>query len=403
MIWFLCMVPFLFILAFLYMKKWDFKLLTWWEYLIPFLSTLLLIWLITLIDSCFSTQGTQYINSQVKRAVYEEAYETYVERTCSRQVADGEDCTTDSNGNRTCTTRYRTEYYDCSYCDDTPEKYYLVDNYGETYSISKARYYDLQKAWKSRKDFVELNRDINYHFGCGKDGDAYYIYWDGNAYTSINKVRSEWYENKLLSNKSLADYIEVTEDDVKSYKLYEYPDVTNSEQQNVLGLDKYKKIDKKKKFAFTKYVDYINGKYGPKYKIKVFVLFFKESSQMAANMQEAYWTGGNQNELVVCIGMNDDGAIKWTKTFSHTYNTRILSDIRYDFQSFEKFDHKMVGVIEKNVHNYKHRKFKEDFEFVKDDHTSTAALIILTILVFVANFFIMKWVTENEFHAQESK
>lgn len=400
MIWFLIFTPTLFILYFLYKSNFDFKLYTWYEYLIPYVSTLLLIWIITSIDSMFSTTGKQYINSQVTHAVFEEAYETYVEKTCSRQVKVGENCTTDSNGNKSCTDIYETEYYDCSYCDYIPEWYYLVDNYNQTYTISKSRYYDLKKNWKSISIFKDMHRNINYHGYCGKDGDAYIILWNKNPYTSINKVKTESYENKLLSNKSLANYIEVKEDDIKNYKLFSYPKVNNiSEQINVLGLDKFKNISNHDKYKFTKYIEYINGKYGPLYKVKVFVLFFKDSSPITANFQEAYWTGGNQNELVICIGLTNKGDVRWTKTFSHTYNTKILSDIRYDFQSYSKFDYKMVNTIEKNVSKFKHRNFKKDFEFVKEDQTSTTALVFLTIFILVSNFFIVKWITENDIYA----
>jgi hypothetical protein len=384
------------------MNNFNFKLLAWWEYLVPITGTLILVWLVTLVDSCFSTQGTQYINSQVTHAVYEESYETYVNKTCSRQVPTGTSCST-SNGRTSCHTTYRTEYYDCSYCDFTPEKYYTVDNFKNDYTISRARYYDLKKAWKSKKHFKDLGRNINYHGYCGDDGDAYIIKWNNKPFTSINKVRSEWYENKMLSNRSLANFIDIKDEDVKNYRLYNYPEINNNEQENVLGLYKYKKINKKTKYCFTKQIDYLNGKYGPKYKVKIFVLFFKNQSQLSANMQQAYWKGGNQNELVICIGMNDKGNIKWTKTFSHTYNTRILSDIRYDFQSYKKLDIKMTDIIEKNIPKYRNRNFKEDFKFVKDDHMSVAALIILTILVFVANFFMVNWVIGNEFEANINK
>jgi len=59
----------------------------------------------------------------------------------------------------------------------------------------------------------------------------------------------------------------------------------------------------------------------------------------------------------------------------------------------------MVNTIEKNVSKFKHRNFKKDFEFVKEDQTSTTALVFLTIFILVSNFLIVKWITENDIYA----
>ena len=105
------------------------------------------------------------------RIEYYEPYETYVHATYTRSVP----CGSDGKGN----TTYCTEIYDCSYCDDISASYYAVTQIGEKHPISSYNYERLVKKFKTTPYFVELNRNINYHSGCGKDGDSYFCDWNG--------------------------------------------------------------------------------------------------------------------------------------------------------------------------------------------------------------------------------
>ena len=96
------------------------------------------------------------------------------------------------------------------------------------------------KKWKAKPKFVELNRDIDYTYSCGKDGDMYSIKWDGDPMSTESTTTDHWYENRVQAAHSSFDFIKVTEEDVKNYDLYNYPKIEGIMQETVLGAEKIK-------------------------------------------------------------------------------------------------------------------------------------------------------------------
>jgi hypothetical protein len=327
---------------------------------------------------------TEFHGALVTEARYYEYWETYVRRTCTR---------THKVGKSTVTTTY-----DCSYCDENPPRWVVVNSLGQEFSITEKYYKYLTKLWNCKPEFVELNRDINHGgWGCGKDGDMYSIKWDKDPLHAKATTTDHWYENRVQAAHSAFDFVKLTDADIKQYRLFDYPEINGWKQETVLGLDSLKQLKSGNVNYFKQQSDYLNGKLGPKKKVHIFFLFFKDQPQLAASMQEAYWDGGNDNELVICIGMNStSNKIEWVRPFSWSTNRRIIPEIREEIMDIGFFNPASIcRVVEKSVVDHYVRKDFKEFSYLTVDPPEWAKWVtaIVTLLI---TFFISRWATINE-------
>lgn len=381
MIWYALLIPILAVIVGWVLFK---KEIVWWELFIPTASSFLFILVSYYSMKSYTLSDVEYNGYIVTEARYYEPYETWVNKTCSRTYSTG------SGKNR----RTHTVYYDCSYCDYNPERYTIIDTKGNEIEISFSKYKSLMKQWNGRSKFVELNRNIKYRGSCGKDGDMYFFAWDKQLHTSETTTYEKSFTNILKSNHSAFNYPNITEEEAKKAGLYEYPTIENyNYQTSVLGLENTKI---KNKWGFTKTLDHINGAYGSQFKVKVFTLFFKDKDINTAFLQEAYWDGGNQNEIVVCIGVDKNGEFEWVKPFSWCDDKRVLIDIREDLMSAKNPNAKVFHQTYYNAIRT-HWKFKsfEDFNYLSFEPTS-GQLIFVYLLTLIISVTTVWWCVTND-------
>jgi hypothetical protein len=355
----------------------------WQELFIPLAVGFTTIYVTQLTIGYISMRDIEYNGHVITHAVYYEYWETYVHKTCYTTVSCGKGCTT-------------TVPYDCSYCDQYPAKWIAYDNGGNQFEISKDRYDQMRYKWQSPQDFVQMSRSVNYYGSCGKDGNAYRITWNGNIYASESSVITKSFENKLKVNHSAFSYPDINQDQAASIGLYEYPGFYDTYKQKcILGLDSVKGMPELLRGRVETQMQYINGNLGPKYKCKVFTLLFRNKPIDIAFKQEAYWEGGNQNELVVCIGINDAQEIEWVKPFSWCDNKRIIIDTREDVANLGKLDFdKMYLIYEQNIKDhFKYKSFK-DFNYLHFDPT-TGQLIWIYLLTLITSLLVTIWCVKN--------
>lgn len=390
MIWYALVVPIIVVLIAWALFK---NRIVWWEILLPVAISFVAILISYYSMKSVSLRDVEYNGYLVTEARYYEPYETWVKETCSEQYACGT-YTTGSGNTKTTHTQYCTRYYDCSYCDDYSARYTILDTKGSETRISKKEYNELIKQWSAVPKFLDLKRSIDFHFGCGKDGDMYFIKWDKDPLTSENTTYEVGFTNVLKTNHSAFNYPDVDEDDAIAAGLYEYPEVVNRRYQpSVLGLDSISYEDKSN---LLKRLDYLNGAFGKKYKVKVFTLFFKNKDIQTSFLQEAYWDGGNQNEIVVCIGVDDKGEFEWVRPFSWCDNKRVVIDIRDDLmgsddKSSEFIYETYLNAIDKNWH---YKSF-EDFNYLTFQ-PSGKQLAFVYILTLVISVIFVIWAIVND-------
>lgn len=389
-------IPFIFTVGAFYLSKKD---KTKKIAVIVGLSTILLSFLAILLTKYVSvnnaTSDTEYIGSYVVKAYRVEDYSTWVEETCYRQVA----CGTDSKGN----TEYCTESYDCSSCHYYPEEYFVVDNLSKETSISKEEYYRLKKLWNSTETFIELNRNIDYHGSCGKDGDMYSISWDGLDIHSLNITTMHTYENKLQACATIYDF-ETIEDSVAIKDgLYSYPPINYLEQSPILGFEKlgipmsynrYTEIENKFK--------HINGELGNVKQVKMFLLIFKDNSQEIAIKQQNYWKGGNKNEIVICVGYDSlTKNLSWVRPFSWCSDKKIEVELREDIMGLKKITNSNLdtlhNIIKNDIFLYFNRRHFKEFNYLNVDVPKGAYILafFFTCIITGIGFFIGYQITKD--------
>lgn len=379
-IWICLLIP---LIGAFVLLRWYKHALAWWEVVIPSIVCFIFILIFKFTVEKIQVSDTEYRGSTIVEARYYESWETWVKRTCYRTIKVGKSTT--------------TVPYDCSYCDHNPARWTVVNSLGKEYSINEKYYNYLIKIWKATPSFVELNRRIVHHFGCGKDGDMYRIVWNKDPLSAKSTTSSNSYENRVQAAHSAFDFLDVTEEDKKRYRLFDYPEVDGWHQETVLGLDSIPSISKDKIQLFKQMSDYINGELGPKKHARVYFLFFTSPDQIAASMQEAYWDGGNDNELVVCIGIDPKTQnLRWVKPFSWTPKRRVLPDVREEIMEVGTLDPLKIcraveGVVLKE---YKRKDFKE-FSYLTVEPPAWA-IWVTAIITALITFFISRWATMNE-------
>lgn len=371
---------------------------TWWEIFIPFAVCMLTAVIFKWGVETSQVSDNEYWGGLGVKAQYYEPWETWVTQQCSREVACG--TKTDSKGNTK--TKYCTEYYDCSYCDENSAEYNLVDDQGNSFSISKSYYDELTRRWKSSPHFVELGRSIDYSGGCGYDGDLYEVLWDNQVLTSEPTVLEKTYENRVQAASSSFNFPDVSPEEEKLYGLFQYPDVKGYSQDPVLGDDSIKWITPYQQLLSYKLFSHLNGKWGPLKQAKVWILLFKDKPSLSAKMQEALWKGGNKNEVVICIGLSSqDSRLLWVDAFSWTPNRQLLVDLREDLMSINTYDPVLIhDIVEMRMNSFERKHFKE-FSYLTVD-PPTWAIIVNFILSAILTALITWWSIRNE-HEEKSR
>ena len=387
-IWLALIVP---LIAAFVMLKWFKDKMTWWEVILPLALSACLIGISKYTAEKILVSDTEYHGALIVSARYYEPWSTWVTQTCTYTTT----CCCDSKGNN-CTTT--THSYDCSYCDNHSPYWEVTNSLGEKWKVSKKYYTYLLNKWHATPEFVELGRSIDYSGGCGKDGDAYEIKWDGLPLSSESTTTEHLYENRIKAAHTSFDFVTVTKEDDAQYSLVDYPEVNSFMQKNVIGADSIPWLSKNEKNLFYQWGMFLNGYLGPKKHARIYYILFKDQPRLAGKMQEAKWVGGNDNELVVCIGLSSKNReLQWVYPFSWTPRRKILVDMREELMNNKTFDINFIAnttqiLVEKE---WKRKDFSE-FSYVSVEPPLWAKWVIwfLTIAATVGACY---WAITNEY------
>lgn len=258
------------------------------------------------------THDTEYWGGYVTTAEY---YEDWNERvSCSHPIYE---TITDSDGNTS--TKYVGDEH--AYDVDYHQEYWQINHsIGGSITISKATFDRLVGQFGNHA-FVDLHRD--YH---SNDGDKYVATWKGEEDKLEPVAQTRSYENRVQASQSVFNFKEV---DPKYYDLFEYPKIEGYVQRATLGAGT---IADEKKFQF------LNATLGAPKQVRAFTLVFKGKPMQAAMEQQAYWKGGNKNELVSCVGVNETMEVQWAYVFSWTDKEDIKAEARNFLMSQKTLD-----------------------------------------------------------------
>ncbi|HAU66561.1 TPA: hypothetical protein DCW61_04405 [Candidatus Uhrbacteria bacterium] len=357
----------------------------WWEFLVPFVISLVCVIASKSITEAIQTSDTEYWGGWATQAEYYERWDEEVPckhtKYCTRFVTR-----TRSDGS----SYSDTESYDCGTehfydIDNHPPHWVLVDSNGESQSINQDQFEGLAQKWNSRT-FVDLNR--NYH---SIDGDKYVATWDGNDETIVLVTTQHRYENRVQSSNSIFNFEEIK--DPGSLGLYEYPRIGTWDQRAILGDGGTRTNQADARLR------YWNAKYGAGKQVKMFILIFPEGSALKTGLaQENYWKGGNKNEFTLAIGVDRDRKVTWAHIISWTEVDRLKIDVRdYAMEHEGQLDlMNLVDYMSKEVYEKFERKPFKEFSYltVEPPGWAVALSYLITLLVNVGLSF---WIINNRY------
>lgn len=362
----------------------------WWELIIPMALSVLLVLLAKWMCVSSLTSDTEWWGGYVEDVRYYEPWDEEV--PCSHPKYCNEYnscCSKDSNGN--CQSCY--EEVQCgwqhAYDVDYHHEYWQANTTLGGYLINKKRYEELVRQFGTGKIFVDMHRD--YH---SIDGDMYKCDWDGGDATLEPVAQAHTYENRPQASHSLYHYDKLDSIDIRTYKPFDYPPVINQfHQQVLLGYNDQ---------AAERRLQVLNSRLGHNKQVRVFLLIFHDHSREVGLKQEQYWEGGNKNELVVCVGVDNSNEVMWSHPFSWTDQIEVKLKIKNAIEEMNHFDiNETINVINEEVNSEWVRKEFHDFDYLNIEPTMTQSIWILIITLLV-NGGLAVWVVLNDFEADDN-
>lgn len=315
----------------------------------------------------FSHYDTEYFGDLIKSATYYEEWdelETYTTTSC--------------NSKGVCHSETHTRI------DNHPAEYEMESRTGKSFSIDRDDYYGLVKRWGGSQQFEDMHRDYY-----SKDGDAYHCYWNNLESTFVPVTWTHMYENKVMDSNDVFNYSDVSKEDIKHYGLYDYPKVDNVYQKNILGIKDQKAEDK---------LQFINAMYGPSKQFRCYIIVFKNKPEMAGKLQEALWKGGNKNELVYCIGIDDSFKIVWANVFSWCENQEMKIGARDYITSLGTINLSKICDYTRTtvIPQFKRKEFS-DFSYIVNA-PSTAQIIIFYVIIIIICIAFTVFIVTNDYN-----
>ena len=342
-----------------------------WEYVVVLVPSVLLFFALKYSFVYISSLDKEYLSDLVSKITYYEDWDETVMVTHTRTVSCGKGKT-------------RTETYVVPERRYHPKRYVYETVTGETNDVSEDEYKLICYKLNMPAVFKDMHRSYR-----SKDGDAYVTSWNRTRENSYPVTWTHLYQNKVkASSYSIFKYGNMSEKEIKENKLFDYPEIKNNDQNPILGFNATDTdIDA---------VRYLNGYRGPKNQIHVFILCFNNPSLEVAEMQKAYWQGGNKNEFVVCLGVKNNTVI-WCNPFSWSDEPMLEVKTRDYFIkhpdiNFKDYAEWLDTQIDKNWH----RKEFNDFNYLSIE-LSIGWYIAILIIILCYNVGISYWVITNEF------
>lgn len=368
-VWFFLLIP---VVALLVLRIFFHKKTVFWEYALPLVLGIIVISIAKFSTEYSNTRDTEYWIEYIVSAHHYERWDEEVPCSHSYDCM----CSTDSEGNECCCMTCYEHSYDV---DDHPPRWEARLNTGRVISISKSLYIQLVKRFEN-ESFKDMRRD--YH---SIDGDQYFTKFN-NVFNNIEYIVTKHsYENRVIASHDVFNFPEVSQEEKETYGLYEYPKISNSKQPALIGVEN-RNIDL--------YLNRKNSLIGSKKQVRTFFLIYKNKDRAAAHYQKNYWKGGNKNEFIVAIGIDNDNNVTWCEPITWSESTICSIKVRDFVENMEQLDLRKAidfsfDVIEKN---FKRKEFS-DFDYISIDPTPNQmmwiAIIIVILTVGVCCFVIL--------------
>lgn len=276
----------------------------------------------------YYTTDTEYFGGYATKAEYFEDWDERV--SCRHEISCSHTCTSGSGNNKTTYNCHSNDGYYHSYdVDYHPPEWMITDSNNAEFSVGVDTYDKLAKRWNNSKK-IELNR--SYH---SNDGDKFVTVWDGLDSSIEDTTKPHLYENKIPVSNSLLKFREVSREEARAAGLFDYPPVNNYFQEVILS-------SMKELSQSSHPYRLINAKLGRKKQVRVYVIVFVNKPLSISYDQEAYLQGGNKNEVIITVGIDESKKQLWGRAFSYAFtlekNKVLEAEINTKLNSYSQID-----------------------------------------------------------------
>lgn len=322
-------------------------------------------------------------NSRTSMAEYWEEWTEHVEQEC---------CSTDSDGNETCT--------DCSY-----DLYHPPEWYGHTaapgdpaFRLAQAQYGNYVQRW-GNEQFDDIFRMNQISFG---DGNRYYVDYPNNPEVIVPTAQKHEYVNFPKGSKQTILKRGCKSSAEKHAALMRpYPEVTGGPfgpieinrvvDANVNAPDKWKKtVDRR--------LDVILAELGPAREVDVIVYLAGTSDPKFVLGLEEHWVGGKKNNVIVVIGAPEWPKIEWVGIFDWCENSQFRTELHDNIEDLETLKgnaRAFVDLIEQQIRKPPEHGGWDRFEMSKLDFMANDIKLPwwAYVLIFLIYSFVFAMVT----------
>jgi len=383
MIWLTLLIP---VISVIVLKVFYRREVVLWELLVPLLFGTILTVSAYYITNSILTSSYEKRTHYVTSATYYEDWDEWISKTCTRTVSCGKNCTT-------------TQIYDCSYRKYHPERWVAGFNTGHMEDISRESYNIFKSKWEIRPTYQDMKRDYY-----TDDGDAYYVLLPNTELKNIFPFyTTHSYENRVHASYSVFGYVDVTDEDVKNWGLFNVPDLNGS----TFNLPQIYGWDNPSNGYLNEHLTKKNSLIGASKQVMMWVLVHKNADPYTGQMQESLWKGGHKNEFTISIGVDSvSNKIQWVHPFSWTDSEITKIRIRDYVASKDTLsDEVFVDILNFSVDEIKasyERKNFSDFNYLHVE-IPIKYVVIVIILQLILNIGLGWYVVNNEHQPYETK
>lgn len=325
----------------------------WNEFGIQVAATFVYVGIVYTLLFSFTTdlKDTEYWNGKVNNFEYYEEWTELVTYTESYECGS-------SKNPRTC-TRTKTRH-------DHHSPYWKINtSNGEDYRIDKSGYRTAASTFGNTK--VNLHRSNQVSSG------------DGNKFVSkpniiIPTSVSHSYDNYVVAAKQNVIHTKVPKEEInlllKSGKLREYP-------IQYLGRFGELKLDRVVDTTGTANIsgmlaelDIVSNQYGSSKQANPIIYITKEDRSIRYVIEQ-YWNKAKKNDVVLILGVDDNGVIIWSDAIAWTNNTDFIVDCSNEFSGMNvrvnasEISNKLGDLVQKGYT----RKPMKEFSYLKENIT----------------------------------
>ena len=331
--------------------------ITWLETAVQITVASIILGMVWFAGSYAQTHDTEIWNGEVTNKVrhhdtYEEAYDCY--------------CSTDSEGNESCSTCYETHY---------TVHWYLESTLGDI----RIDYKD--STWRSVYNTPDPANYVAAYVG--EPCSATY------SYTNYIKAVPD-----SLFNMGAAEYEQFAS------LIPQYPTVYGKYHvDHVITMGMGSNVE------LRDWNNYLAGKLktlGPISQANVIIILVNTADQTYRHALETAWLGGKKNDVIVMAGVTNYPKIDWVDTITLGQNadngmlTVKLRDTLTTLGSIEN-GQAFIDIVAANVSQYFDRKPMEDFDYLKDDIQPAGWVVIAAFILAVLLSVGLTWF----FHVQD--